>query len=113
MMMNWLHYLLEANLYLAAAYGCYWLLFRKQTFYTANRVYLLVSTAICFVIPMIQLEALQPQNATEAVQQTVSTVTTNIIAMSSAPSAGSFITLNKAITAIYLLVCLCARFIYY
>jgi hypothetical protein len=101
MMMNWLHYLLEANLYLAVAYGCYWLLLRKQTFYTANRIYLLASTVLCFVIPLVQLTALQHQTEVLPPVQT----TTQIIY--AAPDAiapainDGFLTQNKATTALY------------
>ena len=101
MMINWLHYLLEANLYLAVAYSCYWLLFRKQTFYTANRLYLLMSTIICFIIPVVQIDYLRP--APQLVQPVQTTTQINYIAPTaiSPPSAESILTPNKAITAIY------------
>jgi hypothetical protein len=104
MMMNWLHYLLEANLYLAVAYGCYWLLFRKQTFYTANRVYLLASTVLCFVIPLVQVGRYVPP---KAVMQTTHTV--QVIAYDAKPDitpapSNAFFTLNEAAQAIYWLV---------
>jgi hypothetical protein len=103
MMMNWLHYLLEANLYLAVAYGCYWLLFRKQTFYTANRIYLLASTVLCFVIPLAQLTALQHQ--TEVLPPVQTTMQISYAAPdATAPATNSgFITQNKAITALYII----------
>ncbi len=62
-MRNWLTYLLEANLYFAAAYGAYWLLLRKQTFYSANRAYLLLSIVVSFAMPLVQLEL--PASSTE------------------------------------------------
>src|SRR3954466_9371611 len=104
MMMNWLHYLLEANLYLAVAYGCYWLLFRKQTFYTANRLYLLLSTVICFIIPVVQIDYLQP--TPKAVQPAQIITQINYIAPTAVapPSVEYILTLNKAITAIYCIV---------
>jgi hypothetical protein len=103
MMMNWLYYLLEANLYLAVAYGCYWLLFRKQTFYTANRIYLLASTVLCFVIPLAQLTALQHQ--TEVLPPVQTTMQISYAAPdATAPATNSgFITQNKAITALYII----------
>jgi|GEM_PF-711036 len=102
--MNWLHYLLEANLYLAVAYGCYWLLFRKQTFYTANRIYLLASTVLCFVIPLVQVSSLKPvQPVVQAVQTTANVVyaTQTVVA----PAANEpILTSNNALQAIYWLV---------
>ncbi|MCZ4222242.1 M56 family metallopeptidase [Pedobacter rhodius] len=54
-MMNWLYYLLEANLYLILFYGFYRLLLHKETFYALNRYYLIVSSLIAFLIPFFQL----------------------------------------------------------
>ncbi|WEK20611.1 MAG: M56 family metallopeptidase [Candidatus Pedobacter colombiensis] len=53
--MNWLYYLLEANLYLAVFYGFYRLFLREETFYTLNRYYLIVAAIIAFVLPLLQL----------------------------------------------------------
>ena len=53
--MNWLYYLLEANLYLAAFYGFYRLLLHKETFYSLNRYYLIMTSIIAFIIPLLQV----------------------------------------------------------
>ena len=58
--MNWLHYLVEANLYLAIFYSVYYLFLSRETHYTLNRVYLLLSSVVSFVIPVIQLGILKP-----------------------------------------------------
>jgi hypothetical protein len=58
--MNWLHYLLEANLYLCVFYAGYCLFLNKETYYTLNRVYLLLSCIISFVLPVIQVGWLKP-----------------------------------------------------
>jgi hypothetical protein len=58
--MNWLHYLLEANLYLAVFYAGYYLFLSKETYYTLNRVYLLFSCAVSFALPLMQLGILKP-----------------------------------------------------
>jgi hypothetical protein len=54
-MMNWLYYLLEANLYLALFYGCYHLLFHKETFYSINRYFLIGATLLAFALPLLQI----------------------------------------------------------
>ncbi|RZK44150.1 MAG: M56 family metallopeptidase [Pedobacter sp.] len=54
-MMTWLYYLLEANLYLALFYGFYRLFLHNETFYSLNRNYLLISTCISFVLPIVQV----------------------------------------------------------
>lgn len=58
--MNWLKYLLEANLYLAGFYALYYIIFRRETYYQLNRIYLLACTVLAFVIPVIQVGILNP-----------------------------------------------------
>ena len=53
--MEALPYLLKVNICWAVFYGCYWALFRKHTFFTLNRFYLLFSLLISFAIPAIEL----------------------------------------------------------
>ncbi|WP_183574547.1 TonB family protein [Mucilaginibacter sp. X5P1] len=57
--MNWLHYLVEANLYLAVFYTVYYLFLSNDTHYTLNRAYLLLSCVVSFIIPVIQLGILK------------------------------------------------------
>lgn len=54
--MEALPYLLKVNLCWVVFYGCYWLLFRKHTFFVLNRAYLLFSLVIGFVIPAVELQ---------------------------------------------------------
>jgi len=64
--MNWLYYLLEANLYLAAFYVMYKLLFQRSTFYNSNRYFLILSVAAAFTIPLMQLGFLKAPMLIEA-----------------------------------------------
>ena len=67
--MSWLYYLLEANLYLAAFYLLYKLLLQHTTFYQANRYFLVLSIAMAFTIPLMQLGFLkQPLEVVETFQ---------------------------------------------
>ena len=67
--MSWLYYLLEANLYLAAFYLLYKLLLQHTTFYQANRYFLVLSIAMAFTIPLMQLGFLkQPLEVVEIFQ---------------------------------------------
>ncbi len=69
--MNWLKYLLEANLYLVAFYALYYNIFRRETYYQLNRIYLLACTVLAFVIPVIQVGILNPpDNQLEDVEVT-------------------------------------------
>ncbi len=58
--MNWLYYLLEANLYLVLFYGFYRLFLQNETFYNLNRYFLLIATVISFALPILQLGFLKP-----------------------------------------------------
>ncbi|MBE9582883.1 energy transducer TonB [Mucilaginibacter sp. JRF] len=69
--MNWLYYLLEANLYLAIFYAVYLLILRNETFYTANRWYLIITSVLAFVLPVVQIGWLKP---IEAITQVITIV---------------------------------------
>jgi len=69
--MNWLYYLLEANLYLILFYALYYLLLRRETWHQYNRVYLLASSALAFIIPVLQLGFLKPIPANELPTQLI------------------------------------------
>jgi hypothetical protein len=56
--MTWLYYLLEANLYLAICYGFYLVFLQKETFYGLNRAYLICSSLLSFVIPLLRIGSL-------------------------------------------------------
>lgn len=58
--MSFIKYLLEANLYLVAFYALYYIIFRRETHYQLNRIYLLGSTVLAFIIPFIQVGILNP-----------------------------------------------------
>ena len=53
--MNWLYYLLEANLYLCIFYAFYRLFLHRETFYTINRYYLIIAVFAAFALPFFQI----------------------------------------------------------
>jgi len=57
--MNWLYYLLEANLYIVLFYGFYRLFLQHETFYTLNRWFILLTTALSFILPLLQVGVLK------------------------------------------------------
>jgi hypothetical protein len=59
-MMNWMRYLLEANLYLLVFYLLYRLLLSRETHYALSRSYLLFTSVVAFIIPILQLGFLKP-----------------------------------------------------
>lgn len=53
--MDALDYFLKANLYGLLFASCYWLLLRKHTFLTLNRLYLLASVLLTLLLPLVSL----------------------------------------------------------
>ena len=51
-----LTYLLKSAICLAALYIVYWLFLRKDTFFKANRVFLITSIILSFIIPLFQFD---------------------------------------------------------
>ena len=64
--MNWLHYLAEANLYLGVFYLAYCVFLNKETYYQLNRVYLIFSCIISFILPVLQISTLRSLPKTES-----------------------------------------------
>ncbi|MGZ3757195.1 MAG: M56 family metallopeptidase, partial [Mucilaginibacter sp.] len=89
--MNWLHYLVEANIYLSVFYLFYCLLLAKETHYMLNRIYLLGSCVLSFILPVVQLGLLRPAD----------TLINHTIIMTTAPE--NFV-LEAVVLIVYLLV---------
>jgi hypothetical protein len=101
--MNWLHYLLEANLYLAVFYAGYYLFLSKETYYTLNRFYLLLGGVMSFILPVVQLGMLKPvERQVTAVHFSFPATTTTIMPVNTTPIAPVF-TWDDAIMYAYLL----------
>ncbi len=114
--MSVLIYLLKVNLILIAFYAFYWVFLRRNTFFQTNRMYLLLSVVVSFLMPFIKirhnytfsqplpvtLNELQSETIKEAVYQPVL-------------NAGTVATFNwmDVVAAIYLagLIVFSARFI--
>ena len=54
--MSWWQYLILSNIYLVLFYAFYIVLLRKETFFQLNRIYLLSSAVLSFIIPVIQAD---------------------------------------------------------
>ena len=81
--MSWLHYLIEANIYLSVFYLFYCLFLVKETHYTLNRAYLLASSVVAFILPLIQVGILKP---VAAVAQQVAVLPGNMVYATTIPA---------------------------
>lgn len=69
--MNFLHYLLQVNLYLVLFYGFYRVLLAGETFHQSNRAYLVAGAALSLFIPVCHSEWVRGWFVTEKVHQAV------------------------------------------
>ena len=72
--MNFLHYLVQVNLYLVLFYGFYRLLLFDETFYGLNRAYLVGSAILSFGIPFWYSDYIQSFLITQQVSEVFYTV---------------------------------------
>jgi TonB family protein len=99
--METLLYLAKVNAYWLLFYACYWLLLRRHTFFHWNRVYLLGTLLIAFVLPAIRIaEPVTTIHVPETVYQKA-TISVAVVA-GNTPEQGESIWLWVA--GIYLIV---------
>jgi len=102
--MNWMHYLLEANLYLVAFYALYLLFFRSQTHYQLNRAYLLITSTLAFIVPLIKLGFLVKPAEYASAQITMGTIGEPVATYVQVADTRNLWTMDNYILLIYGLV---------
>lgn len=113
--MTWWHYLLLANVYLTLFFVFYALFLRKETFFNLNRVYLVSSAILSFLIPVIQSNWIKGLFITQRVQETFHQVNTDAFYQFTVTATPMHqLTLGQIILGIYLtgIVVLMGRFFY-
>ena len=63
--MSWAHYILQVNIYLLVFYGFYKLLLDNETYFTLNRIYLLLAGLCSLAIPFLRFEWFTEQEAAQ------------------------------------------------
>lgn len=69
--MNWLHYLVEANIYLVIFYLTYCIFLNRDTHYQLSRFYLIFSCIVSFILPVLQISTLRPVKQVQPISQIV------------------------------------------
>lgn len=101
--MNWLYYLLEANLYLTVFYVFYRLFLHLETFYSLNRYYLISATILSFILPFLQVGYLNTIFASP--QEITRVVTTVVYQKRAAPAvASSYPELSSLLCGVHLII---------
>jgi TonB family protein len=99
--MTWWHYLLLSNLYLILFYGFYVLLLQRETFFQLNRIYLVGSALMSFLIPLIQLDWVKQWFITQKVQETIYTASPIMVYRIKAVQP-QHITMGEVLSGIYI-----------
>lgn len=84
-----MHYLIQVNLYLIVFFGFYVLFLRKETFYQANRFYLMLSGIMSFVIPFIHTQWVKSWFLTREVSQIMASYDTTALEVPITAVAGT------------------------
>ncbi|EHQ27567.1 peptidase M56 BlaR1 [Mucilaginibacter paludis DSM 18603] len=100
--MTWWHYLLLVNLYLALFWGFYKALLLRETFFQLNRVYLIASSLLSFIIPLVQSEWLRRLFITQRVHQTIYAAVNPQLIYQVKAGENTVITLGNIFIAIYI-----------
>ncbi|MGZ3820573.1 MAG: M56 family metallopeptidase, partial [Mucilaginibacter sp.] len=99
--MSWWQYLLLVNLYLVLFYGFYTLLLRAETFFQLNRIYLVTSALLSFIIPVIHADWIRNLFITQKVQQTLSVYSAPILIHHFKPIEDRHLTIGEIMLFIY------------
>src|ERR1700744_498274 len=99
--MAWWQYLLLVNLYLVLFYGFYALLLRSETFFQLNRVYLVASAILSFLIPLIHADWVRNLFITQKVQYNLFVYSAPIMVYHFKPIEDRHITLGQLLLFIY------------
>ena len=99
--MAWWQYLLLVNVYLVLFYGFYIVLLRSETFFNLNRGYLVISSLLSFIIPLIHDEWVSKLFITQRVQHTISVYARPIAVYPLRPMEQHDITVGNLILCVY------------
>jgi len=97
-----MHYLIQVNLYLIVFFGFYVLFLRKETFYQANRFYLMLSGIMSFVIPFLHTGWVQGWFVTREVSHIMASYDTTALEVPITAVAGTHhISLSHLLLGLY------------
>lgn len=99
--MSWWQYLLLVNLYVALFYGFYALLLRSETFFKLNRIYLVASALLSFLIPLIHSNWVRDLFITRKVEDTIMIYSHPIMVYNLYPAQEQQITIGQLLMYIY------------
>ncbi|HVS90382.1 MAG TPA: M56 family metallopeptidase [Mucilaginibacter sp.] len=100
--MTWWQYLLLVNIYLLLFYGFYVLLLRSETFFQLNRLYLVSSALLSFIIPVIHSDWARNLFITRQVQHTFFSYQGSSITYQFTPVENHYLTIGQILLCLYI-----------
>ncbi|MCF0056006.1 M56 family metallopeptidase [Dyadobacter sp. CY356] len=91
-------YLAKVNLFWIILYACFWLFFRRQTFFFLNRSYLLGSLFLAMFLPLIKI----PETATKEIPPVVYSISLNPVLPNESQISSQYMDWSLIIFVIYL-----------
>ncbi len=99
-----MHYLIQVNLYLVVFFAFYRLFLSKETFYQANRFYLVISAIVSFLIPFFYTDWVQSWFVTQEVSEVFAAYNLDILEAPVVALSGTpFFTLGKILLGFYVI----------
>ncbi|MBC7915411.1 MAG: energy transducer TonB [Pyrinomonadaceae bacterium] len=75
--MNWPSYLIQVNIYLVLFYAFYVCVLQNETFFKWNRIFLVSSGVLSFLVPVMQSEWVKSMFVTEEIEQVTQVIAIN------------------------------------
>jgi TonB family protein len=94
-------YIILANLCIAVLLGFYLIFLKKETFFQLNRMYLLCSLVVSFIIPNIHTGWIERLNVTRQIKYTIQAEPINIFA--NPPTTENHLTFGQVILFLYII----------
>lgn len=100
--MSWAHYILQANIYLVIFYGFYKLFLANETYFTMNRLYLVMAGILSLTIPFLRIEWFTKQPAAQPIYTGVDQLQDFVTQVTINPEVPERFSLGNLLVLIYL-----------
>ncbi|WGQ08063.1 TonB family protein [Pedobacter gandavensis] len=100
--MSWAHYILQANIYLVIFYGFYKLFLANETYFTMNRIYLVMAGILSLAIPFLRIEWFTKQPVAQPIYSGVDQLQDFVTQVSIYPDVPERFSTGNLLVLIYL-----------
>ncbi|MBB2151043.1 M56 family metallopeptidase [Pedobacter gandavensis] len=100
--MSWAHYILQANIYLVIFFGFYKLFLANETYFSMNRVYLILSGILSLAIPFLRIEWFTKQPVAQPIYSGVDQLQELVTQVSVSPDAPERFSTGNLLVLVYI-----------